>query len=60
METLAGRLAKLWGEFQVMMGADGANVTQISCQMRQLGLHVQPVGAENSVTVLLDQNVAKF
>ena len=44
MKSLAGRLANLWGEFQVIMGADGANVTEVSGQMRQPGLHVHPLG----------------
>jgi len=44
MKSLAGRLAKLWGEFQVIMGADGVNVTKVSGQMGQLGLRVHPLG----------------
>jgi len=43
MKPLAGGLAKLRGEFEVMMGADGINVAKISRQMRQLGLHVYPL-----------------
>lgn len=40
MEPLAGSLAQLGGELQVMVGADGIDVTQVSGQMRQLGLNV--------------------
>ena len=44
VKPLAGRLAKFRGEFQVMMSADGADMTKISGQMRQLGLHVRALG----------------
>jgi len=44
MEPLAGCLAKLWSEFQVMMRTGGADVTQIRGQIGQLGLHVHPLG----------------
>ena len=44
LEPLACRLAECWGEFEIMVGADGVNVTKKSSQMRQLSLHVLPMG----------------
>lgn len=52
MEPLGGRLAKFRGEFQVVVGAHWADMPQVGCKVRQLGLNVSPIG----VTLLEEQN----